>query len=90
MSKLIQGNHQIFCIFLLMTECSEHASDEEDWVIVESPKEHKTFWQGCKNNGKRAFKYYERAKLLYNVYRMVRFIINIYILYHTFHPLSVF
>jgi len=65
--------------------------DEEGWVLVSPEKDCEefrmnSFWQGCKNNGKLVVKYYERAKLLYNVYRVVNFIVHMYIIYHTLHP----
>ena len=67
--------------------------DEEDWVLVSPEKDcagfrNNSFWQGCKNNGKLVVKYYERAKLLYNVYRVVKFLVHMYIIYHTLHPLT--
>ena len=62
--------------------------DEEGWVLVSPEKDNNSFWQGCKNNGKLVVKYYERAKLLYNVYRVVKLLVHMYIIYHTLHPLT--
>ena len=79
-----------------MIASSSNALDEhEDWVVVNKKDDCKgflfySFWQGYKKNGKTVVKYYEKAKVLYNVYRVVRMIVNLYILYHTLHPLIVF
>jgi hypothetical protein len=78
-----------------MTSSRNALDEEEEWVLVNTQNDCQgfrvnNFWQGCKNSRKLVVKYYERGKMLYNVYRVVRFIVNMYILYHTLHPLGVF
>ena len=78
-----------------MTSSGNVLIEHEDWVVVNTKDDCKgfcsdSFWQVCKVNGKRVVGYYEKARLLYNIYHVVRLIIKLYILYHTLQPLIVF
>lgn len=66
------------------------SDDEDGWVFVrlEDASPQVTLWQGCKKNGHKLFKYYKRAKTLYTIYRVVRFLVHMYILYNTCLPLK--
>jgi hypothetical protein len=62
--------------------------DEDGWVYVrpEDANVHMTLWQGCKKHSRKLIKYYKRAKTLYTIYRVVRFLVHMYILYNTLAP----
>lgn len=57
---------------------------QDDWVVVDVPK--KSVIEHCKEKGYSALRYFRKVLLLYRVYRMVRLLINIYIIYHTLMP----
>lgn len=66
--------------------------NEDEWVFVkpEDTYSHITFWQDCKKNGRMLFKYYKKVKTLYTIYKVVRFIVHVYILYNTLAPFKLF
>lgn len=73
----------------------EDADDADAWVYVtkkhaEDAYTRMTLWQGCKKNGRKLFKYYKRAKTVYTIYRVVRFLVHMYLLYNTLAPFKWF
>ncbi len=61
---------------------------DDDWVMVDNLKDNESMLQRYRRRAKKMWSYYKRAKQLYVVYRVVRLIVNLYILYHTLQPLS--